>query len=84
MYKNGEYHFSFKYPEGLLSNFQVNTVGKTAQTLRQLSELKNSMPYDPNSYNVFFETDGYKFSGKLVEFINKNLPEDLASCILIK
>jgi hypothetical protein len=76
LYENRQYHFSFKYPEGLLSNFQVNSIGKTSQILKQLSSGNYSnIPKDPNVYNVTFEADGYKFSGKLDEFINKNLRE---------
>jgi len=75
-YKSSEYHFSFKYPEGLLSNFQVNTTGKIGVTLQQLSSLKDTITSnDPNAYNVFFEADGWKSADSLDEFIKANLPE---------
>lgn len=76
LYKNSEYHFSFKYPEGLLSNFQVQMTNKVSQTLRQLSSLKKlNTQYDPNAYNVFFEVDGWKSSDSLPDFTKKYLPE---------
>lgn len=75
LYSNDEYRFSFKYPEGLLSNFQVNSVGKTTQVLRQLESNKLNLDTNPNSYNVIFEADGWKSSDSLTKFINENLPE---------
>lgn len=76
IYKNDEYHFSLKYPEGLLSNFRVEMNGKTSQTLQQLSSLKNTKKdYDPNAYNVIFEADAWKSSETLSDFITQNMPE---------
>ncbi|MDO8270285.1 MAG: PsbP-related protein [Candidatus Levybacteria bacterium] len=77
LYKNQEYHFSFKYPEGLLSNFQVNSTGKTTQTLKQLAFSKENIgeETDPNAYNVVFEADGWKFGDSIDKFLNSNLPE---------
>lgn len=76
VYDNPEYHFLFKYPDGLLSNFHVQTTDKSQQTLKSLEQIKKSITAsDPNSYNVIFEADGWKHKGNLLEFIDKNLPE---------
>ena len=76
VYENSEYHFSFKYPEGLLSNFHVQTSSSTQQTQNTIETIKKStVTANSNSYNVIFEADGWKFNGKLSEFINNNLSE---------
>jgi len=73
-YKNSQYRFSFKYPEGLLSNFKVDSTGPIDITLKQLESNKKSEKItDPNSYNVFFEANGWRFKGSIDEFINENL-----------
>lgn len=73
-YKNSQYHFSFKYPEGLLSNFKVDSTGPIDITLKQLKSIKKSgKTSDTNSYNVFFEANGWKFDGTIEEFIDENL-----------
>ena len=72
-YKNSEYHFSFKYPEGLLSNFQVSTETPTTRTLKQIVLIKNKK--NPNTYNVSFEADGWKSNDSIVKFAYYKLPE---------
>lgn len=73
-YKNSQYHFSFKYPEGLLSNFKVDSTGPIDITLKQLKSIKKSgKTTDPNSFNVFFEANGWKFEGTIDKFISENL-----------
>lgn len=73
-YKNSQYRFSFKYPEGLLSNFKVDSTGPIDITLKQLeSNKKSKKTSDPNSYNVFFEANGWKFEGSIDEFVEENL-----------
>lgn len=75
-YKNSEYKFSFKYPEGLLSNFVVNTTGLGSETLKNLSTQKESSTKNAtNTYNVVFEANGTKFDGTADEFLNEKLPE---------
>ena len=41
-YKNSDYRFSFKYPEGLLSNFSVNNSQKIDSTLQLIDSLKST------------------------------------------
>ncbi len=73
-YKNSQYHFFFKYPEGLLSNFRVDSTGPINITLKQLeSNKKSKKTSNPNSYNVFFEANGWKFEGTIDKFIGENL-----------
>lgn len=74
-YRNVEFGFSFKYPEGLLSNFTVNTTDLGTTTLKKLSNVDMSKRADPTSYNVFFEAGGVKYDGNLKEYVAKNLPE---------
>lgn len=79
-YKNNMYHFSFKYPEYLLSNFQVNMNSKASHSLKEVSKLgKNNNKArhnkNANNYNVIFEADAVKSEKSLKEFIDKNLPE---------
>lgn len=75
-YKSSEYHFSFKYPEGLLSSFQVRTTGPIDTTLKQLvSNNVARTAADPNAYNVFFEANGWKFTGTLDQFVKKNVTQ---------
>ena len=76
LYRNDEYHFSFKYPEGLLSNFKVDTTEPITVTLKQLESIKKSKSsLEPNSYNVFFEANGWKSDRTLDEFIKENLEQ---------
>lgn len=76
-YQNDEFDFSFKYPEGLLSNFTVNTTDLGTTTLKKLSS-KNGQTdgnLDRNSYNVYFEAGAVRYDGGLKQFIKKTLPE---------
>lgn len=72
-YKNTEYNFSFKYPEGQLSNFNVTTNDLGTSTYNRITS-KNSPP-NPNEYNVTFEAGAIKFKGKLEDFLKHNLEE---------
>jgi len=73
-YKNSDYRFSFKYPEGLLSNFSVNNSKKIDGTLQLIDSLKSTKnSAHTTTYNVFFEANGWKFDGTLDEFIKQNL-----------
>lgn len=76
LYKNDTFHFSFKYPDYLLSNFQVDTNIKSSKTLKNiLNQNKAKGPKNPNVYNVFFEADAWKSDKPLEKFIKENLPE---------
>lgn len=72
-YENDEYNFSFKYPEGQLSNFNVTTSDLGTATYNKINSKKS--PPNPNAYNVTFEVGAIKFKGKLDDFLKNNLKE---------
>lgn len=72
-YKNTEYNFSFKYPEGQLSDFNVTTNDLGTSTYNRISSEK--FPPNPNAYNVTFEAGAIKYKGKLDDFLKHNLKE---------
>lgn len=77
-YRNDEFRFSFKYPEGLLSNFSVlkNDLGTT--TYNQISKSRPSKKTEllnPSGYNVIFEAGAAKSGENLDNFLKHNLPE---------
>lgn len=78
-YSNSEFKFSFKYPEGLLSNFSEDVNGKnTGELLNLVKEIKIQNSKTSNSsyqYNVHFGADAWKYEGQLEEFIQTNLKE---------
>lgn len=75
VYENKEYHFYFKYPDFILSNFQVNTQNKTKTSLKEITQFKKTGTKDgtaqSNTYNVIFEADAWKFDGTISDFIKK-------------
>ncbi len=79
LYENASLHFSFKYPEGLLSNFNVTSNSDAYDSMVDASDNKSKaleLKKTPNSYNVIFEAKAYKFEGSIKEFLKKgNLSE---------
>lgn len=76
VYNNPYYHFSFKYPDYLLSNFQVRTNNHQYSVLQDITSLaKESSSKNPNAYNVIFEADSWKTELQIDRFIDKNLVE---------
>lgn len=81
-YLNREFHFSFKYPEGLLSNFVVNTTDLGNTTLNSLKSIAGSAAKNASevyTYNVVFEAGAIKHAGSLDNFIQDKLPETRGS-----
>lgn len=79
LYENASLHFSFKYPEGLLSNFNVTSNSDAYDSMVEASNSKGEAPKlekSSSSYNVVFEAKAYKFKGDIKDFIKKgNLAE---------
>lgn len=74
-YKNSVYHFAFKYPDVLLSNFQIETSNKPTESLQKMTALKSEESSrigssQSNTYNVVFEANGWKYSDTLDKFLS--------------
>lgn len=76
-YTNERLHFSFKYPEGQLSNFTESEFGKTTHQL--LEKVKNTRQKNQTikgyEYNVQFGADAWKYEENLDMFLKEILPE---------
>jgi hypothetical protein len=83
IYENKEYHFSFKYPDFILSNFEVNTQNKTTTSLKEMTQFKKTSPQDKTTtqntpYNVIFEADAWKSESTLSDFLKKGYLKETA------
>lgn len=70
LYQNNDFFFSFKYPDYVLSNFQVETFNDTYQKVKGIAHSKEGSDGIP-SYNVFFEANAWKYTGTLDDFVRK-------------
>lgn len=71
LYQNNDFYFSFKYPDYILSNFQVETFNNTYQKVKGIAHSKAGIKDEIPSYNVFFEANAWKYSDTLEDFIKK-------------
>lgn len=70
-YQNNDFFFSFKYPDYILSNFQVETFNNTYQKVKGIAHAKTESENGIPTYNVFFEANAWKFTGTLDDFVKK-------------
>lgn len=70
-YQNNDFFFSFKYPDYILSNFQVETFRDTYQKVKGIADVKKENDNGVPTYNVFFEANAWKYEGTLDDFIKK-------------
>ncbi len=71
MYQNNDFFFSFKYPDYILSNFQVETFDNTYQKVKGIAYAKKENDDGIPTYNVFFEANAWKYNGSLDDFVKK-------------
>ncbi len=72
LYENKDYHFSFEYPDYMLSNFMIDTLDNTQQGIK--GSFRNNNKDNSSgipTYNVIFEANAWKYKGSLSDFINK-------------
>lgn len=75
-YNNPRFRFSFKYPDGEISDFQAIKFGTTIQKLTKEVRKKSSASKGlVSEYNVKFGVDAWQTQQNLVEFTEENLLE---------
>lgn len=73
-YKNETFRFSFKYPEGQLSDFNEEAGGiSTLKNIQDVKENNSKRKIDPNIYNVKFGADAWKYIGSIEDFLEKKM-----------
>lgn len=75
-YNNSQFRFSFKYPEGEISDLQEIKYGETTQRLsKEVRETSANSKGVVSEYNVKFGVDVYKTEMALDKFVEENLLE---------